>query len=82
MDHPGAELSRILKVLNLRQLDLAKKLDMRPSQLNEIITGKRPIGLQVAFKLESVLLHQADYWLMLQLKYDIQEYRKTLNPPL
>ena len=53
--HPGSILKEELKERGISQKNFAKKIEMQPSHLNEIIKGKRSITKQVADKFEEVL---------------------------
>lgn len=57
------------------QTQLARKLGCTHAKVNEIISGKRRITVAMALALEKVLDVDADYWLLLQLEYDLYEAR-------
>ena len=71
MQHPGARLGEMLKASQIRQSVLCRRLDICPTQINEIIKGKRPMTISIAFALESVLLLTAKKWLYMQVDYDL-----------
>ena len=52
---------------------------MLPTHLSEILNGKRNISVKTAVKLEEVLDGiPADYWLSLQMQFEIQEMKHHL----
>ena len=53
--HPGTILKYEIEERGMSQKNLADKIGMRPSHLNEIIKGKRAITIAVADKIEDVL---------------------------
>lgn len=70
--HPGFLIKDELEVRNdLTQKDLAVLLGVKPSFLNEIINGKRPVTADIAILLEKALGISADYWMKFQSQYEI-----------
>jgi HTH-type transcriptional regulator/antitoxin HigA len=56
-------------------MDLAKLIDIKRSQLNEIIKGKRNINAVLALLLEKALGIDADFWMEAQKNYDLDSAR-------
>ncbi|EIJ38257.1 addiction module antidote protein, HigA family [Galbibacter orientalis DSM 19592] len=74
--HPGVLIKDELEATpNLNQRILAKELDVKPSFLNEIIKGKRPVTADIAILLEKTLGISADYWMKFQSQYEIDKAR-------
>ena len=70
--HPGTLIKDELEVRDdITQKDLAMLLGVKPSFLNEIIKGKRPITADIAILLEKTLDIPADYWMKIQSQYEI-----------
>lgn len=70
--HPGSLIKDEIDVRNdLTQKDLAVLLGVKPSFLNEIIKGKRPVTADIAILLEKALGIPADYWMKFQSQYEI-----------
>lgn len=70
--HPGSLIKDELEVRDdIRQKDLAILLGVKPSFLNEIINGKRPVTADIAILLEKTLGISADYWMKFQSQYEI-----------
>lgn len=74
--HPGILIKdEIDATPNLNQRILAKEIDVKPSFLNEIIKGKRPVTADIAILLEKTLGISADYWMKFQSQYEIDKAR-------
>ena len=70
--HPGEMLlEEFLKPLGISQTDLAVRLGVSFPRLNEIIRGKRSVTPDTALRLEKVLGMTADFWLGLQMDWDL-----------
>lgn len=74
--HPGTLIKdEIDAIPNFTQRTLAKELGVKPSFLNEIIKGKRPVTADLAILLEKSLGISADYWMKFQSQYEIDKAR-------
>ena len=74
--HPGTLIKDELDAIpELNQRKLAQELDVKPSFLNEIIKGKRPVTADIAILLEKTLGISADYWMKFQSQYEIDKAR-------
>jgi len=74
--HPGLLIKDELDVRDeINQRELAKKMGVKASFLNEIIKGKRPVTADIAVVLESILEISADYWMRFQSQYEIDKAR-------
>jgi addiction module HigA family antidote len=70
--HPGEMLlEEFLKPLGLTQTEFAARLGVSYPRLNEIIRGKRGVTPDTALRLARVLGMSADFWLGLQLDWDL-----------
>jgi len=70
--HPGEMLlEEFLKPMKLSQSEFAGHLGVSFPRLNEIIRGKRGVTPDTALRLERVLGMAADFWLGLQLDWDL-----------
>jgi antitoxin HigA-1 len=70
--HPGEMLlEEFLRPLGVTQSDFAAKLGVSFPRLNEIIRGRRAVTTDTALRLERVLGMRADFWLGLQLDWDL-----------
>jgi transcriptional regulator with XRE-family HTH domain len=52
---PGDRIKIACELSGMTQLEIAHRAGLRPPHLNEMIHGKRPIGLDVAQRLSKVL---------------------------
>jgi HTH-type transcriptional regulator/antitoxin HigA len=73
--HPGTILADEMLANEFSQIDLAKLIDIKRSQLNEIIKGKRNINADLALLLEKALGIDADFWMEAQKNYDLDKAR-------
>lgn len=73
--HPGLILADEMEANGYSQIDLAKLIDIKRSQLNEIIKGKRNINADLALLLEKALGIDADFWMEAQKNYDLDKAR-------
>jgi len=70
--HPGEMLlEEFLKPLGITQSEFATRLGVSFPRLNEIIRGKRAVTPDTALRLARVLGMSADFWLGLQLDWDL-----------
>ena len=70
--HPGEMLlEEFLKPLGITQSALALRLGVSFPRLNEIIRGKRALTPDTALRLARVVGMSADFWLGLQLDWDL-----------
>ena len=70
--HPGEMLlEEFLKPLGISQSEFAVRLGVSFPRLNEIIRGKRGVTPDTALRLARVLGMSAEFWLGLQLDWDL-----------
>jgi addiction module HigA family antidote len=70
--HPGEMLfEEFVKVYELTQTELARRLGVSYPRLNEIIKGRRSVTPDTALRLSRVLGMSADFWLGLQQDWDL-----------
>lgn len=79
--HPGEILKEYLQDSGMSQLDLANKVGINKTIINEIINGKRPITMKTAIKLEKAFSFEARFWGNLQMIYDEAVERLKLRKP-
>jgi len=72
--HPGEMLmEEFLKPLKMTQADLAEKLGVSYPRVNELIHGKRGVTPDTALRLEQLFGMEAQFWLNLQLAWDLYQ---------
>ncbi len=70
--HPGEMLmEEFLKPLKMTQTELAEKLGVSYPRINEVIHGKRGVTPDTALRLEKLFGMEAQFWLNLQLAWDL-----------
>ena len=77
--HPGELLGEEILARGIKQKDFAREIDLLPPHLNDLLKGKRHVSARIAVKLESALGIDADYWLRLQMSYDLAMARKDIK---
>jgi addiction module HigA family antidote len=75
--HPGEMLlEEFLRPLGISQSAFAIRLGISFPRLNEVVRGKRSVTPDTALRLERVLGMPADFWLGLQLDWDLWHARR------
>ncbi len=70
--HPGEVLlDEFLKPMNVSQNRLALAIGVPPRRINEIVLGKRSITADTALRLGRYFGMSAQFWLGLQMDYDL-----------
>jgi HTH-type transcriptional regulator/antitoxin HigA len=80
--HPGELLNDELLARGIKKSEFAKKLGMKPGHLSELLHAKRHVIASVAIKLEKLLDVKAEYWLRIQMYYDLFIERGKLKKQL
>ncbi len=71
--HPGEILEEeFLKPLNMTKYRLAKELHIPAQRIGDIVNGQRAITADTALRLARYFKTTADFWLGLQIEYDLQ----------
>lgn len=77
--HPGEMLlEEFIKPLGISQAELAEWIGVSYPRLNEIVHGKRSVTPDTALRLEQVFGMDAQFWLNLQIAWDL--YRAKHAP--
>jgi addiction module HigA family antidote len=70
--HPGEMLlEEFLKPLGMTQTEFAQRIGVAWTRANQLIKGKRSVTPDTALRLEKLLGMPADFWLTLQLRWDL-----------
>lgn len=78
--HPGEMLlEEFLKPLRISQHRLARALGVPPRRVNEIVRGKRSVTADTALRLGRFFGMEAQFWLNLQARYDLETAREELS---
>ncbi|HEY9429255.1 MAG TPA: HigA family addiction module antitoxin [Gemmatimonadaceae bacterium] len=76
--HPGEMLlEEFIKPLGLRQTELAEWIGVSYPRLSEIIHGKRGVTPDTALRLEQVFGMDAQFWINLQVNWDLYHARHS-----
>jgi len=79
----GFFIKNFLKTIEVRQNEFAKYVEIRPSNLSKILNGERRLSLEMALILEKLSNIDAELWLRIQYKNEInivkKENRLVLN---
>lgn len=77
--HPGEILLEdFLRPMGISQMELAKKIRVSYPRVNELIHRKRGVTPDTALRLERLLGMEAQFWLNLQLAWDLYH---TIHSP-
>jgi antitoxin HigA-1 len=77
--HPGQGLKDEIEALGLSVADFAKALGVTRQQLYRLINGDCGITPEMAFRLEQVVGGSADFWLRLQMNFDLAQIRNRAS---
>lgn len=81
--HPGEVLlHEFLEPMDLSQNQLARHLGVPPRRINEIVLGKRRITADTSLRLARYFGMSPDFWLGLQMDYDLDIERDHLGDRL
>lgn len=70
--HPGEILlEEFLLPMELSQSHLAREVGVPPRRINEIVLGKRRVTADTALRLARYFNMSAEFWLGLQMDYDL-----------
>ena len=77
--HPGEVLLEdFLEPMQMSQYHLAQAIGVPPRRINEIVHGKRGITADTALRLGHFFRMEAQFWMNLQARYDLETARETL----
>ena len=81
--HPGNILQEeFLVPFGLSQTKLATDIGVSPRRINEIVLGKRAITADTALRLARYFNMSAQFWLGLQMDYDLETHEDLLEERL
>jgi len=72
----GEFLKGYVKAIGIKNKTFAQYIDIEESNLSAIIRGKRKINLNLALKLEHIFGVDADIWLRVQSKNELQKLKE------
>lgn len=77
--HPGGLIAEYLEDYNVSLRALARDLDVSPSALSKVTTGKTAISPEMALRLEAGIGIAARLWLAMQATYDLSRARDSID---
>jgi addiction module HigA family antidote len=77
--HPGRLIKADLEELGIGVAEAAAALGITRQQLYRVVNGESGISPDMALRLEKAIGSSADFWLRLQMNYDLAQAR--LNSP-
>lgn len=81
--HPGEVLlHEFLEPMRLSQNQLARDLGVPPRRINEIVLQKRRVTADTALRLARYFKMSPDFWLGLQMDYDLDVEKDNLGERL
>ena len=72
-------LEEFLEPMNMSQAELARQLDKTAASINEVVKGKRGVSAELALKLAKLLGTTPEFWLNLQMDWELWHARKRLK---
>jgi antitoxin HigA-1 len=81
--HPGEMLlEEFLTPMGITQKDLADNIEVPYQRINEIVDGRRGITPSTALRLAKFFDMSADFWMNLQLRWDLYFAQQAENKVL
>lgn len=81
--HPGEFLRETLDELGLTQAAFAQAIGVSPMRVSHLLKGDRPVTAELALRLGQALHQAPQYWLNLQIAYDLKvakiEFKDSLR---
>lgn len=78
----GKYVKKFIVALEIKQVDFAKYLNIRPSNLSKILNGERKLSLDLALILEKISKINAETWLLIQNRNEIHKHKKLKKDDL
>ncbi len=70
--HPGEHLAEQLEALQMSASEFARRIDVPPNRVTELLNGRRAITADTALRLASAFDTSARFWMNLQNIYDLR----------
>ncbi len=80
--HPGEFLRETLDELGLTQAAFAQAIGVSPMRVSHLLKGDRPVTAELALRLGQALHQSPQYWLNLQVAYDLKVARVEFKDSL
>ncbi|GAB2958877.1 hypothetical protein GCM10027048_27530 [Hymenobacter coalescens] len=66
-----------MKAAKLTQKELARVAQIAPTQLSEVLSGRRPMTAAFCLTLEANGIGDAEIWLFMYLRHELDKLRKV-----
>ena len=80
--HPGEYLKEILDELGVSQSAFADTIGVSSMRISHVINGARPVTAELALLFGKALDQSPEYWLNLQIAFDLANARNAASPRL
>jgi addiction module HigA family antidote len=80
--HPGEFLAETLEELGFSQAAFARVIGVSPMRISHVIKGTRPVTAELALLFGRALNQSPQYWLNLQVDYDLKTAEASIGPRL
>lgn len=80
--HPCEHLAEKLKGLSMSSAALARHIRVPTNRVSQILSGKRSVTADTALRLGKCLNTEPEYWLNLQIQYELDIAEHAVNAEL
>jgi len=80
--HPGEFLRETLEEMELSQAEFARAISVSPMRVSHLVKGMRPVTAELALLLGRAFGQSPQYWLNLQMTYDLKTAQATMSRQL
>ena len=70
--HPGEDLAEYLEEYGISRRQFAKAIGVSPARVNRILNRRSPITADIALRLGRAFYTNAEFWMNLQQRYDLE----------
>jgi antitoxin HigA-1 len=80
--HPGEQLREELEAISMSASELARQIKVPANRITEILNGSRAVSADTSLRLGHWFGMSPDFWLKLQMMYDLRSAQQTLGGTL
>jgi antitoxin HigA-1 len=80
--HPGEQLREELETIGMSASELARQIKVPANRITEILNGSRAVSADTSLRLGHWFGMSPDFWLKLQMIYDLRLAQQTLGGTL
>lgn len=78
--HPGEVLvEEFLTPMRISQIELARRMGVPVQRVNTLVNGKRDMSAETAILLSRALKTSSEFWMNLQVAFDLYEAQRLLE---